>query len=216
MKKYILFILFLLFFGSKLLAQEKVFMIDSSKLSYELDKFTYVWEDSNSKNIPILFYQKKDFKANQVYFCKVKITNPIKKDFNFLLEFDNFPIAELKIFDKKQNLVLFQKSNQKLLTFTISYQDTITLTFRSKPIKEIQLSKKIHLKIIENKQEKSDDFDFYFFFHGAMWLMFFYNLLFFFMVRDRAYLYYALYILCMALVSIKETHLLAKANLYYY
>lgn len=54
------------------------------------------------------------------------------------------------------------------------------------------------------------------FFQGAMWLMFFYNLFFFFMVRDRAYLYYALYILSMALVSVENVYAFTQENPEFY
>lgn len=65
-------------------------------------------------------------------------------------------------------------------------------------------------------QEKLIQHIFYLqFFQGAMVLMFFYNLFFAFVVRDRAYLYYALYILSMVLVAVDDIYPIFRENPYF-
>jgi len=233
MKTLLFFSLFIFcFFSATIaLAQEKIFVIDSVKNSYLLNDFTYFLEENNQKITPknLLensFLQKMSFfnphktppLSNHTYWYKVKIYNRLQHNIDFVLDIGNFPMLEFSIFNQKKQLIKTQKTGSKIpfsqrasafratiLPFTLAYGDTITLIgkVQIQPDTKANFSD-ITISLPEIYQKRySENIEKQLFFQGAMLLMFFYNLFFFFMVRDRAYLYYALYVLSMVLVSVE-------------
>lgn len=223
-------------------AQERVFVIDSAHSVYKLNDFTYFLEKKNQSIKPenLLespFFEKMKLfsshntppQSNYIYWYKLKITNQVKNNIDFVFEIGDFPVLEFSIFNQKKQLIRSQKIGKGIpfsqraspfkassFPFTILYQDTITLVCRVPIDYALEQFKDVQIELskpyIENKLDRVGIL---FFFQGAMFLMFFYNLFFFFMVRDRAYLYYTLYILGMAFVSFDDTYSLTKEYPYW-
>jgi serine phosphatase RsbU (regulator of sigma subunit) len=228
MKSIILFVFFYLMSATFLQAQEQIFVIDSLSSVYKLNDFTYFHADSTNtisleqiqKPIfPLALYAKPKtaIKPKTVYWYKIRLTNKVKTQVNFALDIGNFEVLDFYILGQNQ-LPKTQKTGSKIpfsqrastfkaniLPFTIPYGDTLTIIGKG----QIQTDKQAYFSDItlsqpELYQQKYTEYtEKQLFFQGAMLLMFFYNLFFFFMVRDRAYLYYSLYVLSMLLVSVE-------------
>ncbi len=231
MKNNLLLILFCLFYANVLQAQERIFVIDSVKSEYKLNDFTYfyadssqklTWQDINNKaflpkmQVYALSSQTPKPKSKHTYWYKLKIHNRLKDQIDFTLELGNFPALEFYLLNAQNQLVRYQKTGRNVplserswhfrphvLFFKIPYQDTVTIVCKtqiqtgfSETFTDIRL---VLPQILQEKQIESTKRQI--FFQGAFVLMFLYNLFYFFMVRDRAYLYYALYILSMTLVA---------------
>ena len=230
-QKFLFFILCNLFFIQLVTAQEQIFTIDSLSDSYATSEYIYFFEDTTQtltwqKVGDDAFWQKMqayskakpkiDLQTN--YWFRLQLTNRLDNQIDFLFEPTEFNLVEYYIFDKNNQLIKQSKSglavpiNQRAwlfspyaLPFTIQQNDTLTLIAKGQ----------IASKSISFKDAQLGTSSFFFekylkryavqlFFQGAFLLMFFYNLFFFFMVRDRAYLYYSLYILSMALIAIED------------
>ncbi len=228
MKNIPLFIFFCLFSANVLQAQERIFVIDSLSSVYKLNDFTYFHSDSTNKIsleqiqkpiFPLALYAepKTALKPQTVYWYKIRLTNQVRTQVNFALEIGNFEVLEFYIFGQNQllktqktgkNIPFSQRASAfkaNILPFTIPYGDTLSIIGKG----QIQTDKQDYFSDITlslpkiYEQKHSENIEKQLFFQGAMLLMFFYNLFFFFMVRDRAYLYYSLYVLSMLLVSVE-------------
>ena len=209
-------------------AQEKVFVIDSVGKEVVLNDATYFYEDTTCA-LSMSQVGKADFKPYKVpteapnpkhgYWFKITLTNQNKLQTGFSFQVsDKISFGELYILDKHQKLIKKTQTGMMLpysrrawgirkntFLVQIAYQDTLTIFAKIQPYYMLERLGNVVLGLPTNEQ-KQPYLNFQIFFQGAIWLMFFYNLLFFFMVRDRAYLYYALYIMSMGAVSIEDSH----------
>jgi two-component system, sensor histidine kinase LadS len=152
-----------------------------------------------------------------ITFSKITLTNQVRTQVDFILGIGNFEVLDFYIFKQNQllktqktgnNIPLSQRASvwkSNILPFTLPYGDTLTIIGKVQIQTDTQAYfSDITLNLPEIYQKKhTDNTSQQLFFQGAMLLMFFYNLFFFVMVRDRAYLYYALYVLSMVLVSVE-------------
>ncbi len=241
MKNSLLLVLFYFFYANVLQAQERIFLIDSVKNEYRLNDFTYFYADSTnqisleqvktadfSKKMQVYHFQNVLPKSYHTYWYKLKIHNQVKTHIDFTLELGDFPVMEFYLLNSRQQLIRQQKTGKNvpfsqrawdmqadILPFTVPYQDTLTLIVQVRIAEAYEPFKELRLTSLKNSTEaKVDKIEPQLLYLGAMFLMFFYNLLFFFMVRDRAYLYYALYIFSMACVSFDNTSSVLRENPY--
>jgi len=211
------------------MAQEKIFTIDAAKSGYSLDEATYFYEDTTHKLTlagvqasKMQLHGKRNGKQslNSVFWYKVTMTNQVHKQCDFVFEPTHLQTVTFYVLDKDNKLIAKQKAGREIpfnerawqikvntLPITIAYQDTITIFAQAVSRQEVK-----HFKTVWLGTPRSY-YQYYIynlvpqmFFQGALLLMFCYNLLFFFMVRDRAYVYYALYALSMALVSLDDAY----------
>jgi len=212
-------------------AQEQIFTIDSLSPSYNANDYTYFFEDTTQELtlkmvISPSFWQKMQVNSQAKpkielqtnYWFRLKLTNQIDNQIEFLFEPSEFDLLEYYIFDKNNQLIKQSKSglaiplNQRAWLFspyalplTIKQNDTLIIIAKGQIGSESTQFKDIELGTQSFFFEKYlKRYAIQLFFQGAFVLMFFYNLFFFFMVRDRAYLYYALYIISMALIALED------------
>lgn len=194
-------------------------------IGYNANKFAYTLEDTDRKLTfedvcKKSFYQKmqisnwgydKLYKQGAYYWYKITLTNQNPTgDTQFTYEPSNGGRQEFRVLHQgkiitkysgeeipasKRDLVIHPRA----ISFQIPYQDTVVIICRSEKYMIPVSSKDIWIGKIQPYQEgyitqTAGNV----FFQGALWIMFCYNLLFLFIVRDRAYLYYSLYIFCMA------------------
>ncbi|TAF68261.1 MAG: hypothetical protein EAZ55_00110, partial [Cytophagales bacterium] len=232
--RIVFFFYFLVFFIIKpSSAQEKIFVIDSTTKWQNADEFVYYYEDTSKKatltqiknplffsSMSLLGKQKKQYDLNSNFWYKITITNQVIDESTFVFECSTLNYLEFYILDKKQNLLKqgktgldvspaerAWKANYNAFPLKITYKDTLTIIIKV-------IGNQNHVKITSVWLGNNELYQFQYFqkiaiqllFQGSVWLMFFYNLLFFFMVKDRAYLYYSLYIASMALVSYENAY----------
>ncbi|TAD96625.1 MAG: hypothetical protein EAZ97_13725 [Bacteroidetes bacterium] len=228
MKNIILFVFFYVLSATFLQAQERIFVIGSVQKEYRLNDFTYFYADSANKisleqiqkpifSLDLYAKPKTAINPKTVYWYKITLTNQIRTQVDFALEIGNFEALDFYIFGQNQ-LLKTQKTGKSIpfsqrasafkaniFPFTLAYGDTLTIIGKGQIQTDAQsYFTDMTLSLPEIYQQKyAKNIEKQLFFQGAMLLMFFYNLFFFFMVRDRAYLYYALYVLSMVLVSVE-------------
>jgi serine phosphatase RsbU (regulator of sigma subunit) len=225
-KHLVLFFLLLCILSAH--AQERVFVIDSVGKEVILNDATYFYEDKTN-TLTFAEVGKANFKPykkpteapNPKYSYWFKITlvnqNKIQTVFSFQA-ISKVHFGALCVLDKHQKLIkkaqigMFLPYSQRTwgvkenaFPFQIAYQDTLTIFAKIQPYYMLERWENVVLGLPTN-EHKLAFLNFQLFFQGAVWLMCFYNLLFFFMMRDRAYLYYALYIMSMGTVSIEDAH----------
>ncbi len=227
-QKIVFFILCNLFFIQFVTAQEHIFTIDSLSPSYAPNNHTYFFEDTTQtltwqmvsandfwQKMQVNSKAKPKINLETNYWFRLKLTNRLDNQIDFLFEPSEFNLIEYYIFDNNNQLIKQSKSglsvpsNQRAWLFSpyalplkIRQNDTLTIIAKGKIASESIRFQDVQLgtpSFFFEKYLKRHAIQL--FFQGAFLLMFFYNLFFFFMVRDRAYLYYALYILSMALTS---------------
>jgi serine phosphatase RsbU (regulator of sigma subunit) len=194
-------------------------------IGYNANKYTYTFEDKAQKLTfeDVLqkdFYQKmqitnwrydKLYKPNTYYWYKTTITNQNKTgDIEFTYEPSNGGRQEFRILHNGKITTKYSGEeipaskrdlsiHPRAISFQIAYKDTITIVCRAERYIMLTSSKDIWIGKLEPYREAYiSQTVANVFFQGALWIMFCYNLLFFFIIRDRAYLYYSLYIGCMA------------------
>ncbi len=243
-KKIIYFTFYLmLFFGvffQKIYAQEKIYVIDSAKKDYILNKSTYYLQDSLKKNKVQDFLQKDFWQKMQIanfgyhkyhahkqwHWYKITITNQNKSQTDFVYE--PSLLSEIYHYVYKNNVLIDTLKSGKGLPASsrswsihpiavflkIPYQDTITIITKAITYESGFSSKDIYLgtpKVYYDNYINPYENPFQFFFQGAVWVMFLSNIFFFFIVKDKAYLYYALYMGCMGILFL-NSHL----TIYYF
>jgi serine phosphatase RsbU (regulator of sigma subunit) len=208
-------------------AQEKTFMIDQQKSIYHLSSHLHFLADSTEK-LSIEQVKNKTFlpvttiqntKINGVYWYKIIINNRQSYITNFVLSSSVFKVAELYLFDQKNELItsqVFQDTlHQEPFSLQVGHKKVVTVFVKAIANQTIHTSQLLNLVPAPHFYEQIIQLVAHrFVFQGAMWIMFFYNLLFLLIVRDRAYGYYSLYIMSMALVSI-DTYIIPNLTLIY-
>jgi serine phosphatase RsbU (regulator of sigma subunit) len=212
-------------------AQEQIFVIDSVNPSYSPNEYAYFFEDTTQKltlqqvrsdsfwqKMQIYSKDKPKVDVQTNYWFRLKLTNQIDNQIDYLFDPSEFSVVEYYVFDKNNTLIKQSKSglavplnerawlfNPYALPLTIKQNDTLTVIAKGKMgsesigFKDIQLGTQFFFF-----EKYTKRYAIQLFFQGAFLLMFFYNLFFFFVVRDKAYLYYALYIVSMALISLED------------
>lgn len=227
MPKYLFFCCLFLLVG-KVSAQSSLFVLRDRAESHLLNGFTRFCADSSGQEgglqalpseplfVPFALPAHDPVKG-YTYWYRLRLTNQLPDKTDFVLEVANFELLEFYVF-KNQTLIDSGRVGKRippgrqggyyaphLVPLKLLFQDTVhivvkatALAYTQQAFTDIRLQDR---EIVQVKFLTATGIQL--FFQGAMLLMSFYNLLFFFVVRDRAYLYYALYILCMALVSVE-------------
>ncbi|TAE06426.1 MAG: hypothetical protein EAZ95_19145, partial [Bacteroidetes bacterium] len=223
--KFVILVALTYFFNFQVItAQDKVFVLDTALYGYKLNAHTYFLKDSanaltfeqvsSPTFTPKMQQGIKGYQTNHkpkiTYWYKVTITNQLRTQTQFVYEPCFVGRQEFRIYDTKGKLLKTQQTGKDIpysqrawyispdvIPLSLAYQDTIMVVTRAYedkrevyPIKDIWLG------------TPSAYYDAYItkmlwqiMFQGALLLMFLYNILFYWIVRDRAYLYYGLYIL---------------------
>ncbi|TAE09874.1 MAG: hypothetical protein EAZ95_15485 [Bacteroidetes bacterium] len=218
------FLLLACLFALPAYAQERLFVIDSVGFGYNLNTATYFYEDKTNKlafeDVKMsIFGDRQGAQArHSTCWYKVTITNQVKRKVSFAFEPSNAPYIEFYVYDQQKRLIQKAKAGKfvafderathikyNTLALTIGYQDTLTLVARTVTHKQQESLKTVWLGS-PDLYEKGywEEVSIFLFFQGAIALMLCYSLSFFFMVRDKAYLYYALYMMSLSSFFIKD------------
>ncbi len=211
--------------------QQPIFVMDKPQATYDLSGYTYFLADSTQQfSLEEVkqpeFWQKmqvysqvvienQDVKVGCAYWYKIQIVNQLKTKTEFIFEPNLFGETAAYYFNANNQLLKSLKAGRDVspkerashlrtysLPLSLAYGDTLCVVVKAIAKIELEAFAPPVLQPQATFYGKLMGFTFpQLFFQGAMLIMFFYNLLFFFVVRDKAYLYYALYIFCMAAVS---------------
>jgi signal transduction histidine kinase len=224
MHKFFLSCLYIFVSSIHIHAQNNVTLTDDT-LNYPIRSASIeIFEDTNNGCTSIESLETKEFKPNDTYFFsspnpsstywgKFLLTDNSSINSHWFFISYNYSIDSLDIFAYKKSKLLFHKqyrfnspdsTTQELrhkhftVDFPIPKNDTVLVYIKLKNKNATQYD----FALVEHKELFSKSvFEFYFFgiFYGGLMMMAFYHLSIYFSLRDKAYIYYAIYILLQAL-----------------
>ncbi|MCP4312982.1 MAG: GHKL domain-containing protein [Bacteroidetes bacterium] len=188
----------------------EVYKDSTNSLTYEEISARFLDKNINSPEF------KVKFKRNTNYWLKFQVKNISDNDGEWALEFRDIPFLDIYIIDKSGGLEQLRAgtlipASEKQMNSGI--RETVIFTLQSKEVKSFYVkfrylfdTREINaISISDSKsfiKQTTIDNLVQGVFQGLLWLMLFYNLFHFISTREKAYLYYIIYVFSFAVLML--------------